>query len=493
MVSPGLHRHPGLHQPAHNLMRQLISTAASIFSLLLTTSVFAAPAEIAQSQFCIINATNSVLRMTNISNFQSTDWLGSSPRQMLNASIDANDVGCWPLMMPSKTILGSFTIELNSDQGNIKIKVNQLDAFGALYRPYISTANHTHYHINQKAGDNNGFATNALIVEQAEPVAAPFLSPWMSHIPDSYTLQQIQLIGSHDAAMDYEDTATCTIPRELVMTQQYNLHHQLEHGVRYFDVRLKRSYNWQYYPYHSLYVAGCTSNKPFSTSLNEMIAFVREYPSETIFLKLSHTNGNIASLINLLQQIMTNPDNKDFFYTAKDDPVVWNHHPLKPLRGKIVLLLDCEFWQYLDARQGFFSFSTAPGSGRCNPDAYTQIIYDKYANSKMYDVMESDQLGKLRKYGDSQTQLFLLSWTLTGGVIVSHTPRAAAELVRLSKHKLGQTFARPNIIYYDFEDPGLNKILIQHYLDANHLTGESNSRPESASAQAATLSPTATL
>lgn len=462
--------------------------------LLFSTSIFAIPAETTQSKFCVINATNRAVTITNVSDIKPDNWVGSSPKQILNVSIDANDVSCWPLTMTSKTILGNFTVELSTDQGLIKLNVNQLEAFGAIYRPYDTAAtNSTHYRIHQKAGDNNGFATNVFIVEQSEPVATPFLSSWMSHLPDDYTLKQIQLIGSHDAAIDYEDTATCTIPHELAMTQQYSLRHQLAQGVRYFDIRLKRSYDWQYYPYHSIYVAGCTSNKPFSKSLNDMIAFVREYPSETIFLKLSHTNGNIASLINLLQQIMSNPDNKNLFYTANADPMVWNRQPLKPLRGKIVLLLDCEFWQYLDARHGFFSFSTAPGKGRCNPDAHTQIMYDKYANSKSYDVMESDQLSKLQKHGDSQTQLFLLSWTLTGGVIVSHTPRAAAELIRLSKHKLGQTFARPSVIYYDFEDPGLNKILIQHYLDANHLTGKSNSKPESASAQEASLSPTATL
>jgi hypothetical protein len=152
---------------------------------------------------------------------------------------------------------------------------------------------------------------------------------------------------------------------------------------------------------------------------------------------------------------------ENYFYKSEIDNYSWVDKIMGELRGKIVLLLDCEFAQYLNPNKGYFSFATQTNT--CDPDEQTKIIYDRYSNTQSFAKMRADQLDKLNKFGSDTNTLFLLSWTLTGGDIVAHTPRPAAYLAMFSRDKFGKTLPMPNIIYYDFEDPGINTILLKNY------------------------------
>lgn len=67
-----------------------------------------------------------------------------------------------------------------------------------------------------------------------------YLANWMQFIPDSNTLNQIMLIGSHDAGMSYEQDSQnsySTYGPDATLTQQYKIYNQMLYGTRYFDIR----------------------------------------------------------------------------------------------------------------------------------------------------------------------------------------------------------------------------------------------------------------
>jgi len=188
--------------------------------------------------------------------------------------------------------------------------------------------------------------------------------------------------------------------------------------------------------------------------------FIKHNESEAVFLKISHTDAPTAGVIKMLDTWTNSIDNGSYFYKSNLDNYNWTDKTIGELRGKIVLLLDCEYAHFLNPKNGYFSFSTA-SRNHCSADNDNKIIYDKYSNTLNFDDMRRDQLNKLTQHGKNKNQLFLLSWTLTGGDIIAHTPRPAAYLAILAREQFGKTLPLPNIIYYDFEDPGINKILVE--------------------------------
>src|SRR5262249_27360907 len=152
---------------------------------------------------------------------------------------------------------------------------------------------------------------------------------------------------------------------------------------------------------------GCSSKKSFEKSLYEMIDFIKIHNNEIILLKISHTAAPAESVIKMLDRFTQSAYEK-YFYKSNVDRYNWVDNSIYELRGKIILLLDCEFNQYLNPKKGYFSYSTNKNN-HCNADDDDKIIYDKYSNTLNFDFMYSDQLAKLEQHGRDRDKLFLLS------------------------------------------------------------------------------------
>lgn len=432
-----------------------LASPAMAASMVLSTS----------TEFCLVNSTENPITISKIWAADNNDWTGDNglPTKLINQTVSSFSAHCWPLTMATRLSSSySFNIEIKTTEGALSWTVNQKDAVGEIYKLYAVLNNETNDYLMQKAGDGDGNATNVFIVEKNKDKQTEFLSNWMRNIPENFILKNVQLIGSHDAGVNNQDGLKCNVSSPIQSAaQEWGLTEQLQHGVRYFDIRLEED-NKQHYPSHKTWVFGCASKKSFENSLTDMLHFIQEHPSETIFLKLSHTTSSPESVITMLDTFNSTKAGA-YFYKSKTDTYNWTDKTIKEVRGKIVLLLDCEFADFLNPEKGYFSFSTAANKSQCDADADTKIVFDKYSEVMDFHRMYEDQLNKLKEHGNDKNQLFLLSWTLTGGDIVAHVPRPAAYLGILAP-QFGKGLPLPNIVYYDFEDPGINTVLISNYL-----------------------------
>jgi len=440
---------------------------ASINNNVLASTSFDFPSDIFKldTELCLVNASSESIAINNVWAVEESDWTGIfKPVHLLHRIISPYASECWPLTLVRKlSDKYEFNIEILTDRGMIAWAVKQQDAKGEVDKQYETLMNNTDYYLTQKAGDNSGFATNVFILEGEDNTREIDLANWMQLVPDHYTLKNIQLIGTHDAGVNEQDSVNCNVPSAVAVAQKWSLFNQLMHGIRYFDIRLESGKDNLHYPYHRKLIFGCASSKSFEQSLHDMIDFIKTHRSEVIFLKISHTSAPVDNVMNMLDSFTQTDSTGQFFYKSNYDAHNWTAKIIKELRGKIVLLLDCEFDNYLNPEKGYFAYSISSTSV-CNADDSEKIIYDKYSNTLDFDVMYKDQLLKLEKYGKDESKLFLLSWTITGGDIIAHTPRPTARLAALSKYNFGKNIPIPNIIYYDFEDPGINEILVSNYL-----------------------------
>lgn len=415
------------------------------------------------TEFCLVNSTNAPITVNDVWSINENEWTGPFlPIKLIAQTVMANSASCWPLVLvKKKSNKYQFNIEINTNLGRVSWQVKQNDAISEIHTKCATEINDTNYYLLQKAGDNNGFSTNVFIIEENEKVQDDYLSNWMKDIPNNYKLKDILLIGTHDAGVNIQDGVDCNVPSALAVAQAWSISTQLHHGVRYFDIRLTEGNREQHYPYHKTFSFGCSSKTSFEQTLTDIVDFIKTHSTETIFLKISHTYSSIDSVIKMLDAWTKPIKTTKYFYKANIDTYRWTDKTMAELRGKIVFLLDCEFADYLNPNNGYFSFATQIKN--CDPDDQSKVIYDRYSNTKYFSEMQDDQLNKLNKFGHDSKTLFLLSWTLTGGHIIAHTPRPAAYLANLSKEKLGKTLPMPNIIYYDFEDPGINTIFLKNY------------------------------
>ncbi len=413
------------------------------------------------SEFCLVNSSSNAVSINRVWLVDEADWKGDFlPSNLVSQVVEPYSAQCWPLEMVKHIIKNNtFHIEIKTDKGVVVWLVKQNDAVDEIYKVYNTLSNDTDYTLVQKAGDNNGYATNVFIVEQSADIQDAVLSNWMQQLPDSRTLKDTLLIGAHDAGINQQDDVSCDAPSGLTMTQAWNLLNQLHHGVRYFDIRLEGWSDGKMYPYHKIWGFGCTSRKSFESSLESMLNFIKQHPSEAVFLKLSHTSADIDKVVSMLDQLTASADNEKYIYKSDMDLFDWSGKTIGELRGKIILLLDCEYAKFFNPEKGYFGFSL-PDNNTCSPDDGDKVVYDKYTNTKNFDLMYQDQLNKLTTHSSDKKALFLLSWTLTGGDVIAHVPRPAAYIARLSHEKFGKSLPTPNIVYYDFEDPGVNHILI---------------------------------
>lgn len=183
------------------------------------------------------------------------------------------------------------------------------------------------------------------------------LSNWMSFIPDTTSIAQISIPGTHDSGARFEPvsgTAKC---------QNLTIADQLTAGVRFLDVRC-RHFNNSFTIHHDLVY----QNLNFSDVLKACIDFLDANPSETVIMSVKEEytpSGNTRSF------------EETFDAYVKENASKWDLGTdisrLSSIRGKIKLLRR---------------FSTANAKGidaTAWKDNATFEINNKAANLKIQD------------------------------------------------------------------------------------------------------------
>jgi len=106
---------------------------------------------------------------------------------------------------------------------------------------------------------------------------------WMSQLLDK-KINQISVPGTHDSGADFG----CVIPvaHKYALCQDWSIKKQLENGIRFFDIRLHPD-GKRFTIHHGI----CSQLKSFDDVLSDMKNFLRQYPTETIFMHIQQEGG----------------------------------------------------------------------------------------------------------------------------------------------------------------------------------------------------------
>ncbi|MEZ4779161.1 MAG: hypothetical protein R2786_07225 [Flavobacteriaceae bacterium] len=268
-------------------------------------------------------------------------------------------------------------------------------------------------------------------------------------------LSEICIPGSHDSGM-YKRTVggkggiDCN-----TLTQTYPIAGQLQYGARYFDIRPGIASGGFFYTGHYSETLGVwvgANGQSIADIITDINTFT-ESSNELIILNLSHainTNDGYRDL------------NQDEWYNLFSTLTAINHlfisqggdltsYSLNQFIGgnkpAVVIIVQ---------PKGSISLGDYANNGFYLYDESFNVI-NKYSDTDNFDDMKHDQIKKMEKYAGSY---FLLSWTLTQGIVEAakcyDTPGlsiidlanvAAANLSDLLKHVTANV--KPNILYLD--------------------------------------------
>lgn len=148
---------------------------------------------------------------------------------------------------------------------------------------------------------------------------------WMGFIDDNKNISELSIPGTHDTMANYELT-------NMVRTQSMSLQGQLESGIRYIDIRCNYAdgkFKINHGPIGLKY--------DFDDVLNVVTKFLKENPTESVFMRIKQENSNKSDY---------EFDLKLKEYVGKYHEYFWQnttytHNPkLGDVRGKIVVFND---------------------------------------------------------------------------------------------------------------------------------------------------------
>ncbi|OUB84415.1 phosphatidylinositol phosphodiesterase [Bacillus thuringiensis serovar medellin] len=157
-------------------------------------------------------------------------------------------------------------------------------------------------------------------------------STWMSELEDSKKISELSIPGTHGSMALH---GVSVFDENLTRNQTMNLSQQLNSGIRYVDMRVKRVKN-SFAMHHGIVY----QKAMFEDVLKETIQFLRDHPKETILMRLKEdTDPETGSLS--FEQILKNYKDRNAAYFWDPNSVASlerNNPKLGDVRGKIVLL-----------------------------------------------------------------------------------------------------------------------------------------------------------
>jgi 1-phosphatidylinositol phosphodiesterase len=176
-------------------------------------------------------------------------------------------------------------------------------------------------------------------------------SDWMKAISDYASISGLSIPGTHD-------TCTSSIPGwyyfGYVTTQNMGIDDQLQHGIRFLDIRCRLIGNGFAIHHGSVYLG-----LDFQEVINQCRSFLSAHPNETILMDVGHEYEDQGSTLSFHQVFLNYYnsnrylDGRDLWYTGTTIPT------LGQVRGKIVLLRSFD----LDPGTDAIGINIATGGG----------------------------------------------------------------------------------------------------------------------------------
>ncbi|MFJ4157752.1 hypothetical protein ACIPZF_23515 [Pseudomonas sp. NPDC089752] len=279
---------------------------------------------------------------------------------------------------------------------------------------------------------------------------------WMKHVDSATTLNRIVMPGSHDAGMgETRHCAPAVLTPGFSRTQHHTVRGQLNHGARYFDLRVDYD-KGRLVSYHRAGTNspnGC-SGQYMDSIFSDVDSFLAANPSETVILKFSQIRTYQRDS-NVTKRLLD--EHIERFSRRYEDASVRNlaHVLLGDARGKAIMVFDYD--EHLSLAKGRYRYRDGTSGGQL-------AVYDKYSNTSNLAAMRDDQLKKWREFGGlGKNHLFLLSWTLTPHFL-SASVEGLAKLANAALPELDRYAkeyrSKPNIVYIDFVDSSVTSSII---------------------------------
>ncbi len=333
------------------------------------------------------------------------------------------------------------------------------------------------------------------------------LDSWMSGLDDDALLNQITMPGSHDAGVynDPRDLANAPQKRGLNPTplawaicQKLSVYEQCKAGVRYFDIRVAKYDQAVWHATHDTGGIGAWGAKA-DKILDDLTRFIREQPTEVLFLKVTHTTDllYIQHAIRKLSRYLY-PDAR----TLEARHISIAEEKLRAVRGRILVIIENDStyqgWDLVNhlGTDGhrYFPFTNIKkhekdaNSEPVVPAHSTELVIFGGNTGKSIQDMVHGQLDKACSHTRNPSNcLFQMSWTQMGGDIRSWAEKTdgeggphstlqslvaclrGADQTRLEDNATNTHFrswrggmlGRPNFVHMDFSCADSSRLIIE--------------------------------
>ncbi len=148
---------------------------------------------------------------------------------------------------------------------------------------------------------------------------------WMARLPDNTQLRQISIPGTHDSGARFGGAA-CE-------TQAWTIRQQLDAGIRYLDIRNRRTGTS-----FAIHHGACYQNMMFGDVMDQISGFLTEHPRETILMRVKEEHDpqdNSSSFSDIWDDYMLRYSG--LFAGSKTPSAT-----LGTVRGKVVVLRNAD-------------------------------------------------------------------------------------------------------------------------------------------------------
>lgn len=260
----------------------------------------------------------------------------------------------------------------------------------------------------------------------------------MEKVDGERPLAELCLPGTHDTM-----TATCDHP--FYRTQSLSLMEQLEAGVRYVDLRLKRNL----FAAHREWQSNITGSEIF----DEMTGFLREHPSEVIIARVQNANERKDDFMKYGRAMLDLVANyQEFFPEWESDRQPWGS--VGDYRGKIVAF-ECAPEQYGFTQIGGHFWAQAWHN---NPTLLIQDLWEGPDLEEKWSAIR-EAMGT-----DTDERLVLNHVSATLGELgnpLGYAQELNPRVAELFKEKQGEDLSLRGVQIFDFVTPELARATVE--------------------------------
>ena len=230
-----------------------------------------------------------------------------------------------------------------------------------------------------------------------------------AHPDRPIALTDICLPSSHDAAMYLTQHCTAFANSGNTQTQYLDMQHQLESGLRLFDIR-PMYYHGDYYTIHSTHCDGLGCKGDLMRNILRDTRTFLDAHAEIVMYQITHschTGAADTALLTLLTDALGDriyretAAQKELIHTSLREIV-----PADSRTGKVILLIEGMPNTAANRAKGFFNDGVLTSAGG-------------WTNDNHYEELKPHQLNNLIAYPGNGMALFQLAWQVT-----QHDPQA---------------------------------------------------------------------